>query len=149
MAGADRAGGPDLASARDDASRARPNATRCVRTSTRAREAATALAPLGESQEREAREAKRFEARDRDAQGVVRPLAGDALKNSSEQFLALAKQTFEKHHAQTSASVEEKQKAVDALLKPIKEALTRTDEKLGLMEKERVGAYEGLLTQVR
>lgn len=112
-------------------------------------ESAAHAARLGEAQERERREAERFQAQIATLKESFNSLAGDALKNSSEQFLSLAKQTFEKHHAQTNASVEEKQKAVDALLKPIQDALKKTDEKLGLMEKERVGAYEGLLAQVR
>lgn len=140
----------DLTAARDEASRlaSERDALRADLASSRQDEAA-ARARLGESQERERREAERFQAQIATLKESFNSLAGDALKNSSEQFLSLAKQTFEKHHAQTSASVEEKQKAVDALLKPIQETLKKTDEKLGLMEKERVGAYEGLREQVR
>lgn len=115
-----------------------------------ARRSVSALeARLGEAQDREKREAERFQEQIRTLKESFNALAGEALKHSNTQFLELAKQTFEKHHERTNASVEEKQKAVDALLKPIQEALKKTDEKLGAMEKERVGAYEGLLAQVR
>lgn len=113
------------------------------------RRAAALEARLGESQERERREAERFQEQIRTLKESFNALAGDALKQSTAQFLDLATQAFEKHHERANASVEEKQKAVDALLKPIQEALKKTDEKLGALEKERVGAYEGLLAQVR
>ncbi len=113
------------------------------------RRAAAMEARLGEAQERERREAERFQEQIKTLKESFNALAGEALKSSNTQFLELAKQSFEKHHERTNASVEEKQKAVDALLKPIQESLKKTDEKLGAMEKERVGAYEGLLTQVK
>jgi DNA recombination protein RmuC len=111
--------------------------------------AAAIEARLGEAQDRERREAERFQEQIKTLKESFNALAGEALKSSNTQFLELAKQSFEKHHERTNASVEEKQKAVDALLKPIQESLKKTDEKLGAMEKERVGAYEGLLTQVK
>jgi DNA recombination protein RmuC len=136
--------------ARDDAARARSEIGALRDAAGEAQRAAAALeARLGESQEREKREAERFQEQIRTLKESFNSLAGDALKHSNAQFLELAKQAFEKHHERTNASVEEKQKAVDALLKPIQEALKKTDEKLGAMEKERVGAYEGLLAQVR
>jgi DNA recombination protein RmuC len=111
--------------------------------------AAAIEARLGEAQDRERREAERFQEQIKTLKESFNALAGEALKSSNTQFLELAKQSFEKHHERTNASVEEKQKAVDALLKPIQESLKKTDEKLGAMEKERVGAYEGLLSQVK
>jgi DNA recombination protein RmuC len=136
--------------AREDAARARSEIGALRDAAGEAQRAAAALeARLGESQEREKREAERFQEQIRTLKESFNSLAGDALKHSNAQFLELAKQAFEKHHERTNASVEEKQKAVDALLKPIQEALKKTDEKLGAMEKERVGAYEGLLAQVR
>lgn len=136
--------------ARDEAARARSEIGALRDAAGEALRAAAALeARLGESQEREKREAERFQEQIRTLKESFNSLAGDALKHSNAQFLELAKQAFEKHHERTNASVEEKQKAVDALLKPIQEALKKTDEKLGAMEKERVGAYEGLLAQVR
>ncbi len=138
------------ADARSDADRARAELESLRNAAGDAQRSAAALeARLGEAQDREKREAERFQEQIKTLKESFNSLAGDALKQSNTQFLELAKQTFEKHHERTNASVEEKQKAVDALLKPIQEALKKTDEKLGAMEKERVGAYEGLLAQVR
>lgn len=135
---------------RDDANRARHEVESQRDALAEAqRRAAAAEARVQEAQERERREGERFQEQIRTLKESFDALAGGALKANNEQFLALAKQAFEKHHERTAASVEERQKAVDALLKPIQEALKKTDEKLGALEKERVGAYEGLLAQVR
>jgi DNA recombination protein RmuC len=140
----------EVALSRDEIDASRRAAEALRESAGQAEQKAAAIeARLGEAQDRERREAERFQEQIKTLKESFNALAGEALKSSNTQFLELAKQSFEKHHERTNASVEEKQKAVDALLKPIQESLKKTDEKLGAMEKERVGAYEGLLSQVK
>ncbi|TVQ32577.1 MAG: DNA recombination protein RmuC [Phycisphaeraceae bacterium] len=78
-----------------------------------------------------------------------RSLAGEALQSSNEQFLALAKKTFEAERERSQAEIDKRRDAVDQLVKPIAETLKKTDEKLAALEKERGAAYAGLTEQVR
>ena len=82
-------------------------------------------------------------------QAQFKSLAGDALKSSNEQFLALAKQTFSAEQERARAELEKRQTAVGELVKPIGESLRKTDEKLAAIEKERTATYAELRQQVR
>jgi DNA recombination protein RmuC len=74
--------------------------------------------------------------------------AGRALQTQSEQFLALAEQRLGAQQARADASIQKEKLAVDALVKPIGEALAKTREELARLEKAREGAYQGLTRQV-
>ncbi|MFM9995183.1 MAG: DNA recombination protein RmuC [Phycisphaerales bacterium] len=56
--------------------------------------------------------------------------AGEALKMSRDDFLALAKKAFEAERATGVAEMEKRRTAVDELIKPMAEALKRTEDKL-------------------
>jgi DNA recombination protein RmuC len=78
-----------------------------------------------------------------------RALSGEALRANNQSFLELAKATLEKHHETARADLESRQKAIDQLVKPLKESLDKVDGKIGEMEKTRVGAYSELREQVK
>ena len=65
-------------------------------------------------------------------------LSAEALSRNNQSFLDLARTTFEG-----------REKAVDALVKPINEALQKVDGKLQEIEKERHGHYEKLTEQLQ
>lgn len=76
-------------------------------------------------------------------------LSRDALKDNNQSFLDLARATLEKFQTSAKGDLELRQKAIDQLVKPLKESLERVDGKIGEMEKARAGAYSELREQVR
>ncbi|MEJ2574260.1 MAG: DNA recombination protein RmuC [Gammaproteobacteria bacterium] len=71
-------------------------------------------------------------------------LSSQALRNSTEEFLKLAQENLKKFHVQAQGELTQKEKSIENLLNPVKEALTRTDQHLRELEKERKEAYGSL-----
>lgn len=71
-------------------------------------------------------------------------LAAEALKHNSAQFLHLAQQNFKQLHIQSQNELSHREKAVENLVKPIREALEKTEQQVRQMEKERQSAYGSL-----
>ena len=76
-------------------------------------------------------------------------LSRDALKDNNESFLELAHSTLQKFQQSAKGDLDLKQKAIDELVKPLKESLERVDSKIGELEKTRAGAYSELREQVK
>jgi DNA recombination protein RmuC len=76
-------------------------------------------------------------------------LSRDALKDNNQSFLDLARSTLEKSQESARGDLESRHKAIDQLVKPLKESLEKVDGKIGEMEKARAGAYSELREQVR
>lgn len=76
-------------------------------------------------------------------------LSRDALKDNNQEFLNLARATLEKFQATAKGDLEQRQQAIDQLVKPLKESLEKVDGKIGEIEKARAGAYAELREQVR
>jgi DNA recombination protein RmuC len=76
-------------------------------------------------------------------------LSADALRQNNESFLALAQVKLGELQHTAASDLELRQRAVDDLVRPLKEALARVDGKLQEVEKERLTSYAGLLEQVR
>lgn len=75
-------------------------------------------------------------------------IADDVTKANSEAFLKQAKAQFEDHQKLSDADLEKRQKAIDELVKPVKENLAKFEEQVVAMEKDRKGAYDVLRNQV-
>ena len=71
-------------------------------------------------------------------------LPSQALDKSSESFLRLAEQTLGKFHERAKGDLSEREKAVESLVKPIREALEKTEKQIRMMEHERKEAYGSL-----
>jgi DNA recombination protein RmuC len=80
---------------------------------------------------------------------AFKALSAEALKNNNQSFLDLAKTKLAEFQEGAKSDLEKRQQAIDQLLNPVKETLTKFDSKIVEMEKARVGAYEGLTAQVR
>lgn len=76
-------------------------------------------------------------------------LSRDALKDNNQEFLNLARATLEKFQVNAKGDLEQRQQAIDQLVKPLKESLEKVDGKIEQMERIRAGAYSGLIEQVK
>ncbi|MFD1696336.1 DNA recombination protein RmuC [Roseibium aestuarii] len=76
-------------------------------------------------------------------------LASKALGASSEHFLKLVSERFEQHKANATSDLDARQKAIETLVQPLRESLTKFETKVGDLEKVREGAYQQITEQVR
>lgn len=76
-------------------------------------------------------------------------LSRDALKDNNQEFLNLARATLEQYQTKAKGDLEQRQQAIDQLVKPLKDSLEKVDGKIGEIEKARAGAYAELREQVR
>ncbi|GAA5495331.1 hypothetical protein Rhal01_01506 [Rubritalea halochordaticola] len=79
---------------------------------------------------------------------AFKALSADALKASQEQFLQMAKSTFEAQQKSSSEDMSKRVEAVERLVKPINETLEKAQKQVGDLEKAREGAYASLKEQV-
>jgi DNA recombination protein RmuC len=78
-----------------------------------------------------------------------RALSADALNRNNETFLELARHTLGQQQQLAKGDLEASAKAIDQLVKPLRESLDRVDGKIGELEKARALAYGTLSEQVR
>jgi len=71
-------------------------------------------------------------------------LSGEALRQNSKSFLQLAQESLKQFHIQAKGDLDLKEKAVENMVRPIREALEKTEQQVRLMEKERKEAYGAL-----
>jgi DNA recombination protein RmuC len=75
-------------------------------------------------------------------------LAADALRNNNESFLQLARARLEKYQAEGKGDLEARQRAVETLVTPIRDSLTKVDAQIQQIERDRSQAYGALTAQV-
>jgi DNA recombination protein RmuC len=71
-------------------------------------------------------------------------VAGETLRSNSEVFLKLAREHLGQHHQAASATLLEREKAIETLVAPIREALIKTELQISRIEKERAEAFGSL-----
>ena len=71
-------------------------------------------------------------------------LSAQALRVNNEQFLKLANENLRQYQVQAQADLSEKEKAIEGLVRPIRETLEKTEQQIRLMEKERKEAHGSL-----
>src|SRR5256885_1164013 len=76
-------------------------------------------------------------------------LSRDALKDNNQEFLNLARANLEKFQVTAKGELDQRQQAIDQLVKPLKDSLEKVDGKIGELEKSRAGAYAELREQVK
>jgi DNA recombination protein RmuC len=76
-------------------------------------------------------------------------LSAEALKSNNQAFIALARSTFETLQAQAKGDLATRQEAIDGLVQPLKDALTRYERHIQQMEQTRQKAYGTLDEQLR
>lgn len=80
---------------------------------------------------------------------AFKALSAEALKSNNQSFLELAKTALEKFQQGAQTDLNARQKAIDELVKPLKDSLEKVDGKIAAIEKERAAAYSTLTEQVK
>ena len=75
---------------------------------------------------------------------AFKALSADALRESNESFLALAKVRLGAERELTTSELDKRTQAIDALVKPVADTLGKVDAQLREVEKERRGHYESI-----
>ena len=75
-------------------------------------------------------------------------LANEALRRAGDDFLKLATQRLDTQHERARGELGAREKAVESLVKPISEALKRTETQIEALERSRQHAYGGIQAQL-
>jgi DNA recombination protein RmuC len=75
---------------------------------------------------------------------TFRALSSVALENNNDSFLKLAQEKLMQFQIHAQQDLEHREKSVENLVKPIKQALDKTEQQIRLMENERKEAYGSL-----
>ena len=68
-------------------------------------------------------------------------LSSKVLQSNNQQFLDLAKTALDNHINESKNDLEKRQQAIDSIVKPLSESLSKFDGKIQEIEKAREGAY--------
>jgi len=110
---------------------------------------ATAESTLTEERKRlEEQRALLTEAQDK-LKDAFQSLAAQALSTNNQSFLDLAKSTLEKYQTDARRDLEQREKAVENLVTPIKTSLDKVDAQIQVIENARREAYGSLTEQVK
>lgn len=71
-------------------------------------------------------------------------LSAEALKSNNQSFVELAKSKLEEKVTEAKGEFDKKQQAIDSVVKPLAESLTKMDVKINELETKREGAYSGM-----
>ena len=71
-------------------------------------------------------------------------LSSQALKHNNEEFLKLANENLKQFQNTAKHDLSEKEKAIETLINPIKEALLKSEQQMHSIEKDRKHAYGAL-----
>ncbi len=78
-----------------------------------------------------------------------RALSAEALESSNRRFLELANSTFARYRSEARNDLEQREKAVESLVKPLADGLQRYESHLREVEDKRGTAYGALTEQVK
>ncbi len=71
-------------------------------------------------------------------------LSSQALRHNSEEFLRLAHENLKHFQTKANSDFEQREKSIENMIKPIREALEKTEQQIQGIEKERKQAYGAL-----
>lgn len=80
---------------------------------------------------------------------AFKALSSEALRSNNQSFLELAKITLERYQTEAKGDLEQRQKAVEQLVTPIKQSLEKVDTQIQELENARQHAYGSLTEQVK
>lgn len=76
-------------------------------------------------------------------------LSAQALQSNNQTFLDLARTTLEKFQEGARGDLELRRRAIDEMVRPMRESLEKVDQKIGEFEKVRATAFDTLTEQLR
>ncbi len=79
---------------------------------------------------------------------TFKALSLDALQINNNNFLNLAKEAINSKLKETESNLKKGKTTINEVVAPIKERLEKFDSEIRELEKERIGAYEGLKEQI-
>jgi DNA recombination protein RmuC len=88
------------------------------------------------------------EARDALAQSF-KALSADALRLNSQSFLEMAQLQLARFQEGARADLTQRERSIEALVKPLRESLDKVDAQVGQLEQARAQAYGGLAQQLQ
>jgi DNA recombination protein RmuC len=80
---------------------------------------------------------------------AFRALSAEALQHNNQSFLDLAKTTLGAFQDGARGDLDVRQQAIGELVRPLRESLSKVDQKIQELEKERAVAYAGLADHLR
>jgi len=81
-------------------------------------------------------------------QGVFGNLARDSLQSNSEVFLQLARERLARQQLDAAQALKERETAIESLVRPIREALAKTEAQIQTIERDRIDAFATIKTQM-
>lgn len=82
-------------------------------------------------------------------QASFKALSSDALKSNNQSFLDLATASLSKFQEGAKNELEKRERAIDELVKPLKESLQKVDTKIEAIEKTRTSSHASLSEQLK
>jgi len=76
-------------------------------------------------------------------------LSNAALNQNNEQFLKLAEENLKRYQSEAKADLQSREHAIEQLIKPINDTLTKTSQHINDLEKERQQAYGQIHSTIR
>ena len=81
-------------------------------------------------------------------QGVFGALARESLQSNSEVFLQLARERLLRQQLDASSALKERETAIESMVRPIREALARSEAQIQSIERDRIDAFAAIKTQM-
>jgi len=75
-------------------------------------------------------------------------LSGQALRQNNEAFLKLATENLKQFQIRAQGDLEQREKSIENMVKPIRDALEKTEKQIHAIEKERKESYGALNAQL-
>ncbi len=79
---------------------------------------------------------------------MVKAISAEALKSNNEQFLTLAQEKLANFQQQAHSNLQEREKAIEQIVKPVNDTLHKMETKIADLEHKREGAYARLTEMV-
>jgi DNA recombination protein RmuC len=80
--------------------------------------------------------------------GAFGALARDSLQSNSEVFLQLARERLTRQQLDATQVLKERESAIESLVKPIREALAKTEAQIQSIERDRIDSFATMKTQM-
>ena len=112
-------------------------------------ECAQVAAELGAVRQTSAEKLAMLQSAETKLREAFAALSSEALKSNNETFLQLAKTSFGELQRSASTELDGRQKAIETMVQPLRESLTKVDAKLQDVERGRASAQAQLSEQIR